>query len=140
MPYGGGSGDLTIDPAADASSDDPVDGAASTARADTPMGYADVAASAPVEAGATPDFRGMSLRRALSVARVNRVELEVNGSGYVMRQSPGPGRPLDRGPVRIALANDAIADTSQTAAEPAAPARCQARRHAAGVSRVRSHR
>jgi cell division protein FtsI (penicillin-binding protein 3) len=139
MPYGGGSGDLTIDPAADASSDDPVDGAASTARADTPMGYADVAASAPVEAGATPDFRGMSLRRALSVARANRVELEVNGSGYVMRQSPGPGRPLNRGPVRIALANDEIADTSQTYAGPVAPARHNLHKHAAGVSRVRSH-
>jgi len=61
---------------------------------------------APVAAGATPDFRGMSLRRALAMASARGLDLNVTGSGYVVHQTPVPGVPLDRGAVQIALSTE----------------------------------
>jgi cell division protein FtsI (penicillin-binding protein 3) len=40
-----------------------------------------------------PDFRGLSLRSALAVARTYRLTLEVKGDGYVVSQQPAPGGP-----------------------------------------------
>jgi len=45
-----------------------------------------------------PDFRGLSLRSALAVARTHQLALKVTGSGYVVSQEPRAGFPpkLDR--------------------------------------------
>jgi cell division protein FtsI (penicillin-binding protein 3) len=43
-----------------------------------------------------PDFRGLSLRSALALARTYQLALEVTGDGYVVSQQPGPGIPSDR--------------------------------------------
>jgi len=40
-----------------------------------------------------PDFRGLSLRSALAVARNHELALEVKGDGYVVSQEPMPGVP-----------------------------------------------
>ncbi|MBV8774969.1 MAG: transpeptidase family protein [Deltaproteobacteria bacterium] len=40
-----------------------------------------------------PDFRGLSLRSALALARAHRLTLKVKGSGYVVSQNPWPGFP-----------------------------------------------
>ncbi|HJU28588.1 MAG TPA: penicillin-binding protein, partial [Candidatus Binataceae bacterium] len=56
--------------------------------------------------GGTPDFRGLSLRGALALARDDGLGLEVTGSGYVSAQDPAPGMTLNRGAVRIALSDD----------------------------------
>jgi cell division protein FtsI (penicillin-binding protein 3) len=40
-----------------------------------------------------PDFRGLSLRTALSVARNYQLALKVKGDGYVVSQEPAPGVP-----------------------------------------------
>jgi cell division protein FtsI (penicillin-binding protein 3) len=40
-----------------------------------------------------PDFRGLSLRSALALARTYQLALEVRGSGYVVSQEPRPGVP-----------------------------------------------
>jgi cell division protein FtsI (penicillin-binding protein 3) len=40
-----------------------------------------------------PDFRGLSLRAALAVARKHQLALQANGEGYVLSQEPGPGIP-----------------------------------------------
>jgi cell division protein FtsI (penicillin-binding protein 3) len=67
-----------------------------------------------------PDFRGLSLRSALALARVHKLALEVSGDGYVMRQEPAPDAMLarwgampgpsageqPRGAVRILLTSD----------------------------------
>jgi cell division protein FtsI (penicillin-binding protein 3) len=38
-----------------------------------------------------PDFRGLSLRSAVALARTYQLALEVKGDGYVMSQQPKPG-------------------------------------------------
>jgi len=40
-----------------------------------------------------PDFRGLSLRSALALARTYQLALEVKGDGYVVSQKPRPGVP-----------------------------------------------
>ena len=47
-----------------------------------------------------PDFRGLSLRSALAVARTHHLALKVTGSGYVVSQEPEAGFPrkFDRTP------------------------------------------
>jgi cell division protein FtsI (penicillin-binding protein 3) len=40
-----------------------------------------------------PDFRGLSLRSALALARTSQLALGVNGDGYVVSQEPRPGLP-----------------------------------------------
>ncbi|HVA82496.1 MAG TPA: penicillin-binding protein [Candidatus Binataceae bacterium] len=51
-----------------------------------------------------PNFAGMSLRRALMVARGIGVTLEVKGGGYVVGQDPAPGAPLSHAGVHLTLA------------------------------------
>ncbi|HEY5936306.1 MAG TPA: penicillin-binding protein, partial [Kofleriaceae bacterium] len=41
-----------------------------------------------------PDFRGMGLRRAIDLARLENYELELAGSGRVIEQTPAPGTPV----------------------------------------------
>jgi cell division protein FtsI (penicillin-binding protein 3) len=42
-----------------------------------------------------PDFRGLSLRSALAVARLNKLVIEVTGQGYVVEQRPPAGASSD---------------------------------------------
>lgn len=44
-------------------------------------------------ADATPDFVGLSLREALAKAQSLKMKLRLQGSGYVVKQSPAPGGP-----------------------------------------------
>lgn len=88
-----------------------------------------VVATAPPAAGATPDFRGMSLRRALAAAGARGLDLSVTGNGYVIRQTPAPGAPLDRGVVQIALSTDAEPEPVHARASNGAPQQAGASRH-----------
>jgi len=77
-------------------------------------------ADAPVSAavaGLTPDFRGLSLRRAFALARSHGLDLEVTGSGFVASQAPAPGAPLDRGAVHIKLSAAGAPAATVTAAD-----------------------
>ncbi|MDO8432424.1 MAG: penicillin-binding protein [Candidatus Binatus sp.] len=47
----------------------------------------------------TPNFSGLSLRRALELARRSRVNIDVHGGGYVIEQEPRAGTPLDHSTV-----------------------------------------
>lgn len=42
-----------------------------------------------------PDFRGMSVRKVLSVSRRMGIETRVSGSGWAVSQKPAPGSPAD---------------------------------------------
>jgi cell division protein FtsI (penicillin-binding protein 3) len=46
---------------------------------------------AVLEAGATPDFVGLSLREAVEKARDLNLKVKIHGNGYVIKQSPTPG-------------------------------------------------
>ncbi len=46
-------------------------------------------------ARSTPNFSGLSVRRALELARRSRVNLDVRGGGYVIAQEPAAGAPMD---------------------------------------------
>jgi cell division protein FtsI (penicillin-binding protein 3) len=81
----------------------------------SPAGSAAAAASAavddylPVLTGskltrATPNFSGLSLRRAIELARISRVNVDVHGGGYVVAQEPGAGAPLNHSTVKLTLA------------------------------------
>lgn len=51
----------------------------------------------------TPNFAGMSLRRALQVARRLGITIDVKGDGYVVTQEPAAGAPLSRGAIKLTL-------------------------------------
>jgi len=53
----------------------------------------------------TPDFSGMSLRRAIDAAKRLRVTVELQGSGYVVSQEPAPGAPLNHSTIKLELAS-----------------------------------
>jgi cell division protein FtsI (penicillin-binding protein 3) len=53
---------------------------------------------------ATPNFSGLSLRRAMELARVSRVNVDVRGGGYVVAQDPGAGAPLNHATVKLTFA------------------------------------
>jgi cell division protein FtsI (penicillin-binding protein 3) len=56
-----------------------------------------------------PDFRGLSLRAALAVARAHRLALKVTGAGYVASQDPRPGFPTrSENSARFKTTNDAV--------------------------------
>ena len=55
------------------------------------------------DSSSVPDFGGMSLRGALRMAAERDVNLQVEGSGYVIAQRPVPGQPLDGTPVKLTL-------------------------------------
>lgn len=44
------------------------------------------------EPSAVPDFVGLSLRQAVEKARALKVKVKMHGNGYVVEQSPAPGR------------------------------------------------
>ena len=69
----------------------------------------------------TPNFSGMSLRRALQVARRLGLMIDVKGDGYVIAQEPAAGAPLGR--IKLTLGS-MLADASQsTAPLPAHPSK-----------------
>ena len=49
------------------------------------------AAEAQGEGGAAPDFVGLSLREAVDKARSMKVNVRMQGNGFVVKQSPAPG-------------------------------------------------
>jgi cell division protein FtsI (penicillin-binding protein 3) len=53
---------------------------------------------------ATPNFAGLSLRRAMELARISRVDVDVRGDGYVVEQDPVAGAPLNHATVKLTLA------------------------------------
>ena len=53
---------------------------------------------------ATPDFSGLSLRRAIELAHVSRVNVEVHGGGYVIAQDPVAGKALNHSTVKLTFA------------------------------------
>ncbi|MGO9057201.1 MAG: penicillin-binding protein [Candidatus Binataceae bacterium] len=55
------------------------------------------------DTSSVPDFGGQSLRGALRMAAERDVNLQVEGSGYVIAQRPAPGQPLDGTPIKLAL-------------------------------------
>ena len=66
---------------------------------------------------ATPNFAGLSLRRAMELARVSRVNVDVHGGGYVVAQEPSAGAPLNHATVKLTLAA-VVADSGvETAAD-----------------------
>ncbi|MGA3228941.1 MAG: penicillin-binding transpeptidase domain-containing protein [Candidatus Binatus sp.] len=64
---------------------------------------------------ATPNFAGLSLRRAMELARVSRVNVDVHGGGYVVAQEPDAGAPLNHSTVKLTLA-PIVADSGPGAA------------------------
>jgi cell division protein FtsI (penicillin-binding protein 3) len=65
------------------------------------------AALAPEQnGGGIPDFLGASMRDALALARARGLTLELEGHGYVVAQSPAPGRNSAAAGVRLTLADD----------------------------------
>ncbi len=64
---------------------------------------------------ATPDFAGLSLRRAMELARISRVNVDVHGGGYVVAQEPRAGAALNHSTVKLTLA-PIVADSEAGAA------------------------
>jgi cell division protein FtsI (penicillin-binding protein 3) len=56
---------------------------------------------------ATPNFGGLSLRSAIDLARVSKVNVEVHGAGYVVAQEPAAGAPLNHSTIKLTLAASA---------------------------------
>lgn len=67
------------------------------------------------DARSVPDFRGLSLRGALRMAAGRELNIQVEGSGYVVAQRPAVGQPLDGTPIRLMLG-----DNEQTVEAPQA--------------------
>lgn len=55
----------------------------------------------PADAVTVPDFRGLGVQKALDLARVQKVDVEIAGSGRVTAQDPPPGKAA--GPVHVKL-------------------------------------
>src|SRR5208283_2997441 len=66
---------------------------------------------------ATPNFDGLSLRRAIELARVSRVDVDVHGGGYVVAQEPDAGAPLNHATVKLTLAPIVADSGADTAAD-----------------------
>jgi cell division protein FtsI (penicillin-binding protein 3) len=56
-----------------------------------------------LDARLVPDFGGLSLRGALHMAAEHGLNLQVEGSGYVIVQRPAAGQPLDGTPIKLTL-------------------------------------
>jgi cell division protein FtsI (penicillin-binding protein 3) len=65
---------------------------------------------------ATPNFAGLSLRRAMQLARVSRVNVDVHGGGYVIAQEPGAGAPLNHATVKLTFGSVVADSGAETAA------------------------
>lgn len=61
---------------------------------------------APEASDGIPNFLGASMRDALALARARGLTLELEGHGYVVAQSPAPGRNSAAAGVRLTLADD----------------------------------
>jgi len=70
---------------------------------------ADASLAPAIASGLAPDFRGLSLRSAFALARARGLNLESDGTGYVVEQSPAPRTPLSGGVVKLMLAANATA-------------------------------
>jgi cell division protein FtsI (penicillin-binding protein 3) len=53
---------------------------------------------------ATPNFSGLSLRRAIELARLSKVNVDVHGAGYVAAQDPEAGTALNHSTIKLTLA------------------------------------
>ena len=53
---------------------------------------------------ATPNFSGLSLRRAIELARLSKVNVDVHGAGYVAAQDPEAGTALNHATIKLTLA------------------------------------
>ena len=85
-----------------------------------------------VASGVVPEFRGLSLRAALELARSRRIDVEVSGFGYVVHQKPGPGAVMARPPVELTL-------TEKSEARPLpALTRTRSRQHRDHLNRIRA--
>ena len=61
----------------------------------------------------TPNFAGMSLRRALQIGRRLGMTIEIKGDGYVVSQEPAAGAPISHAAIRLALTS-VLADASDS--------------------------
>ena len=52
---------------------------------------------------ATPNFSGLSLRRAIELARLSKVNVDVHGAGYVVAQDPAAGSALKHSTIKLTL-------------------------------------
>jgi cell division protein FtsI (penicillin-binding protein 3) len=52
----------------------------------------------------TPSFSGLSLRRAIELARLSKVNVDVHGAGYVVAQDPEAGSALNHSTIKLTLA------------------------------------
>lgn len=74
------------------------------------------------DTSSVPDFGGMSLRSALRMAADREVNIQVEGSGYVIAQRPAPGQPVDGISIKLTLSptEQQPRPTAQTAEAPQA--------------------
>ncbi|MGH7772596.1 MAG: penicillin-binding protein, partial [Candidatus Binatia bacterium] len=72
----------------------PTDKAATLVRGDRKNGDEMIGRAGALE---VPDFVGLSLREALSKAKVLKLKVEIRGNGYVVKQSPAPGSVWGKG-------------------------------------------
>jgi cell division protein FtsI (penicillin-binding protein 3) len=80
-------------PAPQSAGTGPAGGTVNTARANPPRAISIPDNRAPM----VPDFRGKSMRDALTAASGSGIEVTVEGSGVARAQSPLPGTPLRQG-------------------------------------------
>jgi cell division protein FtsI (penicillin-binding protein 3) len=67
------------------------------------------------DARSVPNFSGLSLRGAMRMAGERRLNIQIEGSGYVIAQRPAPGLPLDGMPIKLTLGtDDQLAQAPQT--------------------------
>jgi cell division protein FtsI (penicillin-binding protein 3) len=76
------------------------------------------------DARLVPDFRGLSLRGALHMAAEHELNIQVDGSGYVVAQRPAAGQALDGTPIKLSLG---MAEQTVAAPQVASPVRLQRR-------------
>ncbi|MGH7781771.1 MAG: penicillin-binding transpeptidase domain-containing protein [Candidatus Binataceae bacterium] len=81
-----------------------VKGGAKLADVSAPDADDEIPALTGTSSPMTPDFSGMSLRRALMVGRSIGVTLEVKGGGYVIAQDPAAGAQLSHTGIQLTLA------------------------------------
>jgi len=111
LPVGHTARDDSRDELADQSSDgSPGDGSLGSA-----LSGDDSTAAALNADDRIPDFSGLSLRRAFALAGRRRLNLEVEGDGYVVAQQPAPGAAAGAGSVTLRLA-PVLADAGQAEA------------------------
>ncbi|MGA2411928.1 MAG: penicillin-binding transpeptidase domain-containing protein, partial [Candidatus Binataceae bacterium] len=91
-------------PASGESDEAAADGATNANGDDSGSSRTDAAANA---ASIAPNFHGASLRGALGIARANGVAITIKGDGYVAKQVPPAGAPIDGKPIELTLSGEA---------------------------------